>query len=53
MKARQAVDGRDLPDDPDELGALLETTAVIGRVTPHQKRAIVLGAAAARATSSR
>ena len=38
----QAVDGRDLPEDPDELGALLETTATIGRVTPHQKRAIVL-----------
>jgi len=36
-----AVDGRDLPDDPDALGTVLESTAVVGRVTPHQKRAIV------------
>src|SRR4029078_3106522 len=33
--------GRELPDDPDELGALLDGTGVVGRVTPHQKRAIV------------
>ena len=39
--AEPAVDGRDLPDDLDELGAVLETTAVFGRVTPQQKRAIV------------
>ena len=36
-----AVDGRDLPDDPEALGTVLESTAVVGRVTPHQKRAIV------------
>jgi cation-transporting ATPase E len=35
------VDGRELPDDPDALGDLLERTGVVGRVTPHQKRAIV------------
>jgi magnesium-transporting ATPase (P-type) len=35
------VDGRDLPDGLDELADLLEHTSVIGRVTPHQKRAIV------------
>jgi cation-transporting ATPase E len=36
-----AVDGRELPDDPYALGAALESAAVVGRVTPHQKRAIV------------
>jgi cation-transporting ATPase E len=36
-----AVDGRELPDDPEALGTVLESTAVVGRVTPHQKRAIV------------
>src|SRR4029450_10630709 len=39
--ADSPVDGRELPDDPDELGALLDGTGVVGRVTPHQKRAIV------------
>ena len=39
--AGDAVDGRDLPDDPEALGAALDRTAVVGRVTPHQKRAIV------------
>ncbi len=38
---RGPVDGRELPDDADQLGAVLEETAVVGRVTPHQKRAIV------------
>ncbi len=35
------IDGRELPDQLDELGAVLERSSVIGRVTPHQKRAIV------------
>ncbi|MBB5957953.1 cation-transporting ATPase E [Saccharothrix tamanrassetensis] len=39
--ATEAVDARTLPDDPDELADVLEHTAVLGRVTPHQKRAIV------------
>ena len=39
--AEQAVDGRELPDDPDELGAALEKATVFGRVTPQQKRAMV------------
>ena len=41
VDADRPVDGRDLPDTPDELGAVLDQTGVIGRVTPHQKRAIV------------
>ncbi|MGY2003694.1 HAD-IC family P-type ATPase [Blastococcus sp. SYSU DS1024] len=39
--AADAVDARSLPEDPDELGAVLETASVFGRVTPHQKRAMV------------
>ena len=39
--ADDPVDGRDLPDDPDALGALLEERAAFGRVQPHQKRAMV------------
>jgi len=35
------VDGRELPEEPAALGELLESNAVVGRVTPHQKRAIV------------
>jgi cation-transporting P-type ATPase E len=35
------VDGRDLPEDPSALGRLLEERAVFGRVTPHQKEAMV------------
>ncbi len=34
-------DARDLPDDPEELGRVLEEHVVFGRVTPHQKRAMV------------
>jgi len=34
-------DARDLPEDPVELGKILEEEAVFGRVTPHQKRAMV------------
>ena len=40
--AEQPVDGRDLPEDLDALGEMLETTSAIGRVTPQQKRSIVL-----------
>ena len=39
--ADRPVDGRELPEAPDELGELLDRTGVVGRVTPHQKRAIV------------
>ncbi len=39
--AAEALDGRELPEEPSALGGLLESTAVVGRVTPHQKRAIV------------
>ncbi len=35
------MDGRDLPDDIDSLADALDTHAVFGRVTPHQKRAMV------------
>ncbi len=36
-----AVDARDLPEDLDELADVLERRSVFGRVTPHQKRAVV------------
>ncbi|MGY1669793.1 HAD-IC family P-type ATPase [Geodermatophilus sp. SYSU D00710] len=39
--AADAVDARTLPEDPDALADVLESTAVLGRVTPHQKRAVV------------
>ena len=39
--AADAVDARTLPTDLDELGATLEQHGVFGRVTPHQKRAVV------------
>ena len=35
------VDARSLPQDPDELGALLERYSVFGRVVPQQKRSMV------------
>jgi cation-transporting ATPase E len=37
----RAYDARELPEDPDALGAVLEDTSVFGRVTPQQKRDIV------------
>lgn len=41
----RVIDARTLPDDRDELAAVLpevmENTVVFGRVTPHQKRAMV------------
>jgi cation-transporting P-type ATPase E len=40
-RAGDPLDARDLPDDPSALGALLEERSVIGRVSPHQKEAIV------------
>jgi cation-transporting ATPase E len=39
--ADKPFDGRDLPEDLDELGALLEERSVFGRVTPHQKQEMV------------
>lgn len=39
--AGDAVDARTLPEDLDELAAVLDMHAVFGRVTPHQKRAVV------------
>ena len=39
--AERAYDARELPDDPDELAAVLEDISVFGRVSPQQKRAIV------------
>ena len=35
------IDARHLPDDSDDLADLMETHTVFGRVTPHQKRAMV------------
>ncbi len=40
-------DARELPEDPEQLGALLERHSVFGRVSPQQKRAMV-GALQAR-----
>jgi cation-transporting ATPase E len=39
--AVDAVDARMLPEDADALGAAMEAGTVFGRVTPHQKRAMV------------
>jgi cation-transporting P-type ATPase E len=39
--ADQAVDARDMADDTDSIGALLEERSVFGRVTPRQKQAMV------------
>jgi cation-transporting P-type ATPase E len=39
--ADDPVDARNLPDDPDALGAVLEQNSVFGRVAPHQKQAMV------------
>ena len=39
--AGDPFDARQLPDDPGELGRLLEQHSVFGRVTPHQKQAMV------------
>jgi len=39
--AEEPVDARDLGEDPDTLADALERHSVFGRVTPHQKRAMV------------
>ena len=39
--ATKPVDARELPDDLSALGAVMEERSVFGRVTPHQKRAMV------------
>jgi cation-transporting ATPase E len=39
--AERCIDARQLPDDPDELAEVLDRYTVFGRVTPHQKRAMV------------
>lgn len=41
VECDEGVDARRLPEDQDELGELLETHAVLGRVAPEQKRRIV------------
>jgi len=38
----EAVDGRDLPDDPALLADAMQQWSVFGRVTPEQKRAMVV-----------
>lgn len=40
--AAVGVDARDLPEDTDELARVVDEHAVFGRVTPRQKRAMVL-----------
>jgi cation-transporting P-type ATPase E len=39
--ADQTIDARELPEDLDELGAVLEEKSVFGRVAPHQKQDMV------------
>ena len=39
--AHHVVDGRDLPEDPDQLAQVVEENTVFGRVTPYQKREMV------------
>lgn len=39
--AENAIQGPDLPDDPEALREIVRTTAVFGRITPEQKRALV------------
>jgi cation-transporting ATPase E len=39
--ADASIDARELPDDPEALAEALEHITVFGRVTPHQKRAMV------------
>ena len=40
-RAPRAIDARELPEDIDELAAVLEDVDVVGRVLPNQKKAIV------------
>lgn len=39
--ADNAIQGPDLPDDPEALREIVKDTAVFGRITPEQKRALV------------
>jgi cation-transporting ATPase E len=39
----RTLDARNLPDEPGALAEALEDRSVFGRVTPHQKRAMVAG----------
>lgn len=39
--ANASMDARDLPEAAEDLAEVMNTTAVFGRVTPHQKRAMV------------
>jgi cation-transporting P-type ATPase E len=39
--ADRPIDARDLPDGLDALGQILDERSVFGRVTPHQKQAMV------------
>ncbi|HEX3678816.1 MAG TPA: HAD-IC family P-type ATPase [Galbitalea sp.] len=39
--ANLPVDAREIPDDPDALGGIVEERSVFGRVTPRQKQAMV------------
>jgi len=48
--AGQPIDARELPDDIDALGRILEEHSVFGRVTPRQKQAMI-GALQARGHS--
>ena len=41
LEVVEPFDARDLPDDQDALADILDQYSVFGRVTPHQKRAIV------------
>ncbi|MGX5697927.1 HAD-IC family P-type ATPase [Agromyces soli] len=41
LDAGEGFDARELPDDPAELGRVLDEHRVFGRVTPTQKRAMV------------
>lgn len=41
VQADGGYDARELPDDLDELGEILDNNIVFGRVTPYQKRDIV------------
>ncbi|NYF10570.1 cation-transporting ATPase E [Leifsonia sp. AK011] len=47
LESAQGYDARDLPEDEKELRSVLEKNQVFGRVTPEQKRAIVLSLKAA------
>lgn len=40
--AEVGLDARELPEDPDRLAEVVDTHSVFGRVTPRQKRAMVL-----------